>query len=374
MGMFITNELPDACEPLLLRHECFRTIDKAFERPFVCITGGQGLGKTILLSSYVRHRKLPTIWFNLGTRDHDYAHFYKMICEGLVSLGETKIDNELELLEIVSKLNQRYVIVMDCAKFQEPEPRVLEFWMRLVQYGSQTLTFVLISRSRLKLPYAKLKAQKKIYEWKATDLSFTPAEVEAYFKLEGVSLHAEELQKIASQTGGWPLGISYLANMWKECSPQERKQFPQLLDDLLLELFSEDNDPTAFRLLEEFTHLSVLHELKTEVVNVYLAEGESDRIWGQLGTDRFFLQRKEDFSYHILPLVRDFLYRKLLRREGHRKVNEIHLKIARIYEEQFQYYYSASFCIIAGMSMKLKNWFNVPLKRVKGLEKRNMQS
>src|SRR5512134_218489 len=69
----ITRPSPDGLFP---RKRLFQRLDQARIRPVIFITAPAGSGKTCLVTSYLKDRKLPCLWYQVDQGDADLATFF----------------------------------------------------------------------------------------------------------------------------------------------------------------------------------------------------------------------------------------------------------------------------------------------------------
>ncbi|MDB5804525.1 MAG: hypothetical protein JWN73_1847 [Betaproteobacteria bacterium] len=74
------------------RSRLFDLLDEHRARPAVWIAGPPGAGKTVLLSTYLEARKLPTVWFEVDSGESDPAAFFYYLGLALESEGDQKQD------------------------------------------------------------------------------------------------------------------------------------------------------------------------------------------------------------------------------------------------------------------------------------------
>src|SRR5215471_10549228 len=63
------------------RERLFGLLDRARERPAICVVGPPGSGKTTLVASWLDQRKLRGIWFQVDASDSDLASLFYYLGE-----------------------------------------------------------------------------------------------------------------------------------------------------------------------------------------------------------------------------------------------------------------------------------------------------
>jgi len=61
---------------ILLRKRLFKLLDHARKKPVIWICSPPGAGKTVLVSSYIEGRRLPSLWYQVDEGDSDAASFF----------------------------------------------------------------------------------------------------------------------------------------------------------------------------------------------------------------------------------------------------------------------------------------------------------
>lgn len=69
----LTRPSPEGIFP---RKRLFRRLNQARTRPVIFITAPPGSGKTSLVTSYLKDRKLPCLWYQVDASDADVASFF----------------------------------------------------------------------------------------------------------------------------------------------------------------------------------------------------------------------------------------------------------------------------------------------------------
>ena len=69
----ITRPSPEGIFP---RERLFHLLDRSCLNPVTFVSGPPGSGKTSLVTSYLKDRKLPCLWYQVDEGDHDPATFF----------------------------------------------------------------------------------------------------------------------------------------------------------------------------------------------------------------------------------------------------------------------------------------------------------
>lgn len=70
---------PPRVSRVFLRKRLMRLLDQSRKKSAIWVCGPAGSGKTTLVASYLKERKLPCIWYQVDKRDEDVASlFYYM--------------------------------------------------------------------------------------------------------------------------------------------------------------------------------------------------------------------------------------------------------------------------------------------------------
>lgn len=332
------------CDPLVHRKHGFTLLDHCFKRSLILVNGGQGYGKSTMILSYLQVKKIPTVLVNLNSGQKHLPVFLETVSIGLSDFSKDTINSEeIHLLGTISKWNEDLAIVVDCDKNTELDLSCLDYILQLVQHSAPPVTFVLISRVRPKLPFIKLKAQGIIEEFKQDELRFQTDEIIEFFLKSGLHLDEIDAREILDFTGGWALSLPYMVEAWSDRPKQNQIDLHPFLIELLDEVLADESDSLNNDLLQ----LSLLHELKFETLPFLPVQLTAEK-WKKLINDSFFLQKNEDESFRIIPLVRKYFYQHLLQLHGIESVRIQHSQIAANYENKYQYFYSFAHHVAGG--------------------------
>ena len=215
-------------------------LDEALNNLVVCVTAGEGYGKTMAVKSFLRGRKESTVWINITERDNDPLHFWENVVQS-VGLNEARTGKFLEQIGFpesqsqmthylsavygtASNREKNLIVVDDCHLIINE--RVLNFVNRLMAFPHRKETTILISRVEPKLNAMPLLSKGILSEINADYLRFNEAEVLSYFRLRNIELSRDEAKKILADTEGWILAISLIA---EEMKKENKKYSPSYL-------------------------------------------------------------------------------------------------------------------------------------------------
>ena len=85
---------------VVARKKLFSRIEQGAKRGVIWVAGPPGAGKTTLVSSYLEHRRLNHIWYQVDRGDADVATFFHYM--GLAAAREASLDRQ-ELPTISSR-------------------------------------------------------------------------------------------------------------------------------------------------------------------------------------------------------------------------------------------------------------------------------
>jgi LuxR family transcriptional regulator, maltose regulon positive regulatory protein len=196
-------------------------------RRIVSIVAPPGYGKTTLLSQWAGRSDLAFAWVSIDERDNDPKVLLTYVTEALDAVepvGEAVFDALASpgssvagsvvprLGSAFMSMNARMVLVLDDVHLlHNRECRsALSVLADHVPDGSR---LVLAGRDEPPLQVARLRAEGRILEIGAADLSLTSGEAAALLRGAGLELGADEVAELHQRTEGWPTGL-YLAALY----------------------------------------------------------------------------------------------------------------------------------------------------------------
>jgi ATP/maltotriose-dependent transcriptional regulator MalT len=187
-----------------------------------------GYGKTSLIIDFAQHTELPICWFSLDAADQDLVRFLAHLIASikqkfpafgrkslaaLNSMTQERFDTETFLSviinEIVEKVTEHFVIVLDDYHLIEESKLVNSFVNRFIQEMDENCHFVIASRTLLALEdMSLLVARNQVTGLSYEDLAFVPEEIQRLLEQNyHRRLTINEATKLAEETEGWVTGL-----------------------------------------------------------------------------------------------------------------------------------------------------------------------
>lgn len=336
----------------LIRNRLFSFIETHLDRSLICLTSDGGYGKTTLISSFIKERKIPAIWYQLSQQDRNPNMFLSYIQTAISRIisGEHTIcdvssknfDEELDhLFAILSRWPTRLVIILDHYQSVDQCGEVESILTRMIANASPFVTFIITSRIRPNLQLANLKLQNRLAELETKELAFTKEEIRRFFiELHHIALQDHETALILHKTEGWVTSLQLLKDLIKEVSETDRSSFwikfngsPDINDYLSAEILASQSEE-----IRDFLYKTcLLKDLNSNVINKYLGIHNANEILEHLLRNHLFIYKNNlgVIKYH--KLFRSFLYRELSKRRSKTEIDELHRMLSNIYEQKSDY-------------------------------------
>ncbi|NRG46718.1 tetratricopeptide repeat protein [Bacillus sp. CRN 9] len=336
----------------LERHRLLNELDSHLDSPLFLVTGNSGYGKTFLVSNYIKMSNIPCIWYSLTNNDC-YGHiFLSYLKKGILHLENKNLYNDIlepnsiekelkKIISIFSGRTQPMYIVLDNYELVAKSPEIQSIMNQLLDECSSMVKYIIISEVRPDLHFSKLKLQQKYNELTTFDLAFTIGETRDFFnKINNLELEEHEIKLIHSKTEGWVASYQLVLGIIKKLDRKERTFFwtsfpdvPDIYDYLSTEVFEAQNQEIKTFLYKT----SLLSELNPNIINHFLGIDHSGRILKQLLKHHLFIYQDEQGVIRYHRLFRRFLYKKFNNLLGYEDIRSEHLKLALIYEENYQF-------------------------------------
>ncbi|WP_144462285.1 tetratricopeptide repeat protein [Siminovitchia fortis] len=335
--------------PSLKRKRLFYELDQHKNVSLLLVTGDSGYGKTMLISSYIREKNIPAVWYQLGSSDR-FAHiFLSYVKTGIYRymgidhspqiIEAEDVDTELAaVVSILADRKEPLLLVFDDYQLVDPSPEI-EPIINELTHSSPAVTVIIISRGLPRLPIAKLKVERKYKELTTSDLAFTLDETRSFFnEMNQLNLEDQEVQFIFERTEGWIASYQLILGVIAKMNRKERfslwSTFPymqDIYDYLSVEVLQAQPEEVKHFLYKT----SMLSELDPVVINEFLGIDYSEKILSRLLTQHLFVYRDQQGMIRYHRLFRQYLYQNY---KDHLKNDYMkeHLRLAAIYEKRYQ--------------------------------------
>lgn len=315
------------------------------DKSVTTVTGGPGYGKTLAVSAWINHNRLPgpVAWLTAG-HSYDVRGLWTDLLDTLRSAGALPGNSPLgemtpgptfgsaELARIVAALTQLpgpVVLVMDDVH-ELTDDAVVDSISRVIECRIPQLRLVLIGRTVPPVHLSRLRLADDIVEIGADDLMYTAAESRRVCAVGGFTLTAEEHARLFARTQGWPAGVRLaLMSIEESDAPAVDHANNRRVAEYLLEEILERLEPRD-RLFLLAT--SVVEQMSPDLARALSGRADSAQMLDMLVSRNALTVRLSDrptwFRYH--PLLRDLL-RNRLSAENPDSVPQLYIRAAQWY-------------------------------------------
>lgn len=321
---------PPSLPKVLERKRLFRELDKGRPKPITWITGPPGMGKTTLAASYLKVKKVKSLWYQVDEGDADPATVFHYLGLGSKKLSpcykqdlphltpeylpELKNFTRRFFEQLFGRMKASGMLVLDnyqLLPYEDPIQELLSFGLSEIPKGIRVLV---LSRMGPPPAFARMRVEQKVHIIHESSLRLTTQETKEIIQLKNnqpssrisMKSQAESLQKY---TGGWVAGVLLSLEQGEEekaDSPRINAQAPQVVFDYLAREVM-DRVPKAVRnlLLRTAFCPSMTEELARQLSD----NSEAGQILGDLYQRRYFIERRRenDLAYQYHPLFQEFL-------------------------------------------------------------------
>jgi LuxR family maltose regulon positive regulatory protein len=311
---------------VLPRDRLYALLDHARLKPAIWITGAPGSGKTTLAASYIEHRKLASLWYQIDDSDNDIAAFFYHLA---LAATERTARKKRRLPQLTAKspsnltvFARRYfqalyaahdeplTIVFDGYHDLPPQSPVHDVMQVAIAEAPSGHTLIFISRSDPPPSMARLRANRRMEVISWRDLQLTPEESNAIIVSRGHRLSDDTMADLHQKTQGWAAGLILMTEQTPAAGPIASLpdlSTPQLVFDYLAgEIFQKTDVATQDLLLKT----SYLPQMTADMACAIAALSDAGERLDGMHRNNYFVTRKPGhpqavYEYH--PLFREFL-------------------------------------------------------------------
>lgn len=333
----------------LPRARLFRRLDRSRQRRVLWIVAPPGAGKTTLVASWLRTRRLRHLWLQLDEADGDVATFFHYLALAAEGLGRRHHHLPTFTPEFVAAPGgfARLLVRALCAGAGAPAVIVLDDYHEVrpdsslhtaLREGLAELppgtTVVVLSRTEPPLALARLHASASLEVLGGDELALTEREAVSIAGLWGLSgADREVVSAFHGRTEGWAAGLVLLLASRRSGTGRGRREGgEQALFDYFAQEVLERSDPDTRRVLIETALLPRIQgSLAVRLTGVERAE----EILAGLSRRGCFVVR-HDAAYQYHALFREFLLGRPAKTLPPGRRAELGRSAARLLEESGQ--------------------------------------
>jgi LuxR family transcriptional regulator, maltose regulon positive regulatory protein len=281
----------------------------------IAIVAPAGYGKTALLCEWAERDRRPFAWVTADARDDDCRHLGAKLARALVAAQPRDGIGRVLVVDDVHELHG---------------PAALDALATVVREAGPELTIALASRSRIALPIARLREQRRVTDIGPRELAMSRSEGATLLRMSGLDLDHEEIDLLVARTEGWPAGLSLAAlALGDRGRPSRFGGEDRLVAEYLRDEVLADLSPEQF---EFVLRTSVLDTLTGAVCDAVLRRTGSAGMLSELAQSSLLVVSldRTDHRYRYHRLLAEMLRAELRRRDPeldrdlHRRASEWH--------------------------------------------------
>ncbi len=299
---------------LVSRPRLFRRL--GVRQPLTWVWGPPGSGKTTLVASYLRARRIPSLWYTLDAGDADVAAFFRDLArdgargrarprasEGVPSDSATRFFRAL-----YECLPRRFILVLDSYDEVPPHAPLHDVIREAVMQLPPGGRIIVTSRGAPPTAFARLRASRAITEIGWADLRLTATETRRLARHVAGPLRAKVIAALHTRTGGWAAGV-VLALQARRSLAEERRGAPDAVADYLTAEFFDRLDPDTRNVL---LRTAFLPRVTTALVEALVGRPGAGRALVELNRQSGFIAEHAagETVYVYAPVFRAFLLRR----------------------------------------------------------------
>ena len=322
------------------RERLFTRLDSGLEGPITWVQGPPGSGKTTLVSSFLDHREINHLWYQIDPDDNDVATFFYYLRSALVKDGAGD-DLAQQLARFSSEnlhdvgqfarsffrhmyqgLAKPFVFVLDSYQDVQGPSRLNDVIHAAISELPHWGAMLFMSRSDPAPQMARLRANRQMELITWDDLRLSKIETEQLATLHGRTFSHEAIESLYALTEGWAAGLVLLMQMPTRDRIQ-LDEFGTMTMDVIFDYFAEE----AFNTFPATTQEFLLKAACMPKMTVQMAEDltglkDAADLLAELTRKNYFVSERtgevaNEYQFH--PLFREFLMKLAQDRysEGH---------------------------------------------------------
>jgi ATP/maltotriose-dependent transcriptional regulator MalT len=315
------------------RERLFSQIDASLDCSALWITGIPGAGKTTLMASYVKSRKVPCLWYQVDGGDDDIASFFDYFSSAAERfMTDSQFSFPLfrpEYFHSIASFSRRFfrhclknlktplVVVLDDYHETDPGSVLHEVIGTAITEAPEGITFVILSREEPPGQMQRLLMNRIMGLIDASELKLNMEETLDFANFHSeMELEATTVKQVYQQTDGWIAGMVLMLEALDtdldvlKCREMTKGFF---FNYFAGEIFQKKMGST----MQEFLmKIALFRTVTTDGARVLTGNDDAGNILSEMSRKQYFVSRKTESNdvYKLHPLFREFLLWKMKER------------------------------------------------------------
>jgi len=350
---------------VLLREKLFSLLEEGSES-LVWVSGPAGCGKTTFLSSFIEHKKIPCIWYQMDESDDDPATFFHYL--GIARRRQTGEEVKLPPFipgqpQDVASFTHRFsgiffpglppglLIVFDGFP-NNPKDCILDIVVSSLSRLPSGIRIVITSRGQPPASTASLRLKGQLKSIGAEDMRLDLEEFVRAAALQGVrDMSSGFARTLHGTLEGWYAGLTLMHQALKsvQTDPEPYQTAIRNIEDLdrsgIYELFASEVWQRTEKEMKDFLmRTSFLPQMTAQSARTLTGYGRAGEALGYLCRRNIFTSRSghHPATYQYHSLFRDFLREKASKTYSRERVRTVKTQAARILKTSGRHEQAAS--------------------------------
>lgn len=349
-------KMPQPRKNYIPRNDLFEKLKQISEYSVTLIQGGPAMGKTTLITSFVKEKNITNIrWLSLDENCNHVFAFWRYIIEALgTDLGEDK-EELLALYDsnlIKSNVEQLITFLINALHQQEELIIVLDdfhvvtdhFLLETVAFFFKNMPnhihFILLTRVEPPLYLATLQMEGRLLVIDEYDLTLSREQGERFLQETlGFNVNREMIHTIYNLSEGWIGGLQLVATAMSKDKDDHPFSKINLKSKFVLDYLTKEIYEALDSIEKDFLiKTAMLDYFYQDICSIFISENDFNTIIARLIKKNIMLICVDEDSgvYRHHTILKEYLVRKFLGIEKEKQV-QYHLEVANRWKELGDY-------------------------------------